>query len=56
MAIPILCVSRFQLLFAVGFVAVMYLMLYKNHMEDDRHRFNIDMRFSVCTSDSCKTA
>lgn len=28
-AIPILCVSRFQLLFAVGFAAVMYLMLYK---------------------------
>ena len=27
--IPILCVSRFQLLFAVGFAAVMYLMLYK---------------------------
>lgn len=28
-AIPILCVSRFQLLFAVGFAAVTYLMLYK---------------------------
>lgn len=27
-AIPILCVSRFQLLFAVGFAAVTYLMLY----------------------------
>lgn len=28
-AIPILCVSRFQLLFAVGFAAVTYLMLYQ---------------------------
>lgn len=28
-AIPILCVSRFQLLFAVGFAAVTYLMLYR---------------------------
>lgn len=28
-AIPILCVSRFQLLFAAGFAAVTYLMLYK---------------------------
>lgn len=28
-AIPVLCVSRFQLLFAVGFAAVTYLMLYK---------------------------
>ncbi len=28
-AIPILCVSRFQLLFAVGFAVVMYLMLYQ---------------------------
>lgn len=28
-AIPILCVSRFQMLFAVGFAAVIYLMLYK---------------------------
>ena len=28
-AIPILCVSRFQLLFEVGFAAVTYLMLYK---------------------------
>lgn len=27
--IPILCVSRFQLLFAVGFAAIIYLMLYK---------------------------
>lgn len=29
-AIPILCVSRFQLLFAVGFAAVVYLMLYRH--------------------------
>lgn len=29
-AIPILCVSRFQLLFAVGFAAVTYVMLYRN--------------------------
>lgn len=29
-AIPILCVSRFQLLFAAGFAAVMYLMLYRH--------------------------
>lgn len=28
-AIPILCVSRFQLLFAVGFAAVLYLLLYR---------------------------
>lgn len=28
--IPILCVSRFQLLFAVGFAAVVYLMLYRH--------------------------
>lgn len=28
--IPILCVSRFQLLFAVGFAAVVYLMLYQH--------------------------
>lgn len=28
-AIPILCVSRFQMLFAVGFAAIIYLMLYK---------------------------
>lgn len=28
-AIPVLCVSRFQLLFAAGFAAVTYLMLYK---------------------------
>lgn len=28
-AIPVLCVSRFQLLFAVGFAAVTYLMLYR---------------------------
>lgn len=28
-AIPILCVSRFQLLFAVGFAAVTYLMVYR---------------------------
>lgn len=27
--IPILCVSRFQMLFAVGFAAIIYLMLYK---------------------------
>lgn len=29
-AIPVLCVSRFQLLFAVGFAAVVYLMLYRH--------------------------
>lgn len=29
-AIPILCVSRFQLLFAVGFAAAVYLMLYRH--------------------------
>lgn len=29
-AIPILCVSRFQLLFAVGFATVVYLMLYRH--------------------------
>lgn len=29
-SIPILCVSRFQLLFAVGFAAVVYLMLYRH--------------------------
>lgn len=29
-AIPILCVSRFQLLFAVGFAAIVYLMLYRH--------------------------
>ncbi len=29
-AIPVLCVSRFQLLFAVGFAAVVYLMLYQH--------------------------
>ncbi len=29
-AIPILCVSRFQLLFAVGFAAVTYVMLYQH--------------------------
>lgn len=29
-AIPILCVSRFQLLFAVGFAAVVYLMVYRH--------------------------
>lgn len=28
--IPVLCVSRFQLLFAVGFAAVVYLMLYRH--------------------------
>ena len=28
--IPILCVSRFQLLFAVGFAAVVYLMVYRH--------------------------
>ena len=39
-AIPILCVSRFQLLFAVGFAAVMYLMLYKKiTWKMMRHRF-----------------